>query len=201
MTTSEQQTGMSRSEIQPRTSARDRATWRRWLVRHHGSAREVWLVFARKHTREASIDYDEAVEEALCFGWIDGIKKTIDQDHYTYRFSPRKPGSAWSAINRKRAERLVSEGRMAPAGLAAVEEGRRSGAWARATKKRPDGMSDLLRDVLAADPEGRAMFEALPPGQRRLWNLYVNEAAREETRARRAREVLVRVRAGRRPGM
>jgi uncharacterized protein YdeI (YjbR/CyaY-like superfamily) len=90
---------------------------------------------------------------------------------------------------------------MTPAGLTAVEDGRRSGAWARALDKRPDQMSDLLRRVLAADTRARAAFEALPPSHQRQWNLWVNEAAKEETRARRAREVAQRVIAGRRPGM
>jgi uncharacterized protein YdeI (YjbR/CyaY-like superfamily) len=115
----------SHKALEPRTSARDAKAWRKWLERHHASASKVWLVFSRKHTGQACVSYDEAVEEALCFGWIDGIKKRVDEDHYTYRFSPRQPGSRWSLINRKRAESLVANGRMAPAGLAAIEEGKK----------------------------------------------------------------------------
>jgi uncharacterized protein YdeI (YjbR/CyaY-like superfamily) len=191
----------SRMPPEPRTSARDAKAWRRWLERHHASASEVWLVFSRKHTGQACVSYDEAVEEALCFGWIDGIKKRVDEDHYTYRFSPREPGSRWSLINRKRAEALVAAGRMAPAGLAAIEEGKKRGTWAAAKVKRPDHLSDLLRTVLASEPRGTAAWDALSPSQQRLYNLFVNEAAREETRQRRAQEVVERVLAGRRAGL
>jgi uncharacterized protein YdeI (YjbR/CyaY-like superfamily) len=190
-----------RTALEPRTSARDARAWRKWLERNHASAREVWLVFPRKHTGRPCVGYDEAVEEALCFGWIDGIKKRIDEDHYTYRFSPRQPGSKWSLINRKRAEALLAAGRMAAAGRAAVEQARKGGAWAAAKVKRPDHLSDLLRAALAGDPRASAAWEALSPSQQRLYNLWVNEAAREETRQRRARQVVVRVLAGRRAGI
>jgi uncharacterized protein YdeI (YjbR/CyaY-like superfamily) len=78
--------------LEPRTSARDAKAWRKWLERNHATASEVWLVFSRKHTCRACVGYEEAVQEALCFGWIDGIKKRVDEDHYAYRFSPRRPG-------------------------------------------------------------------------------------------------------------
>jgi len=191
----------SGTALEPRTSARDAKAWRKWLERHHASAREIWLVFSRKHTGRACVGYDEAVQEAICFGWIDGIKKRVDKDHYAYRFSPRRAGSKWSLINRKRAEALMAAGRMAAAGLVAVGEGRRRGAWAAAKVKRPDHMSDLLRAVLAGEPRATAAWDELSPSQQRLFNLWVNEAAREETRQRRAHEVLVRVLAGRRPGI
>jgi uncharacterized protein YdeI (YjbR/CyaY-like superfamily) len=190
-----------RTALEPRTSAREAKAWRRWLERNHAAVREVWLVFSRKHTGRACVGYDEAVQEALCFGWIDGIKKRIDGDHYAYRFSPRRPGSKWSLINRRRAEALIAAGRMAPAGLVAVEEGRRRGAWAAARARRPDHLSALLREMLAGEPRAGAAWDALSPSRQRLFNLWVNEAAREETRQRRAREVLIRLLAGRRPGI
>jgi uncharacterized protein YdeI (YjbR/CyaY-like superfamily) len=190
-----------RTRDEPRTRARDANAWRKWLERNHASAREVWLVFSRKHTGRACVSYDEAVQEAICFGWIDGIKKRIDEDHYAYRFSPRRPGSRWSLINRKRTEALLAAGRMTAAGLAAVEEARRGGTWAAAKVKRPDHLSDLLRAALAGNRRASAAWDALSPSQQRLFNLWVNEAAREETRRRRAQQVLERVLAGRRPGM
>jgi uncharacterized protein YdeI (YjbR/CyaY-like superfamily) len=161
----------------------------------------VWLIFSRKHTGESCVGYGEAVEEALCFGWIDGIKKRVDGDHYAYRFSPRRPDSRWSQINRRRAEALLAARRMAPAGLAAVEEARRRGTWAAAKVKRPGHTSELLRTLLAGEPRAVVAWDALTPSQQRLFNLWVNEAAREETRQRRAQQVLERVLAGRRPGL
>jgi uncharacterized protein YdeI (YjbR/CyaY-like superfamily) len=151
------------------------------------------LIFARKHTGRRCVGYGEAVEEAICFGWIDGIKKRVDDDHFAYRFSPRRPQSRWSLINRKRAEALLAAGRVAAAGLAAIEEGRKRGTWAAAKVKRPDHTSELLRAVLDGQPRAAAAWDALSPAQRRLFNLWVNEAAREETRQRRAHQVLVRV--------
>ena len=186
---------------EPRTSARDARAWRKWLERNHASAREVWLIFARKHTGRACASYEEAVQEALCFGWIDGIKKHVDEDHYAYRFSPRRPGSRWSLINRKRAEALLAAGRMTEAGLAAIQEARRQGTWAAAKVKRPDHLSDLLGAALAGEPRAAAAWDALSPSQQRLFNLYVNEAARDETRERRVREVLARVLAGKKAGL
>ena len=191
----------SKTALERRTSARDAKAWRKWLERNLASAREVWLVFSRKHTGRACVGYDEAVEEALCFGWIDGIKKRVDEDHYAFRFSPRQPASKWSLTNRRRAEALLAAGRMAAAGLAAVNEGRRRGTWAAATVKRPDHLSDLLRETLDSEPRATAAWHALSPSQQRLFNLWVNEAAREETRQRRAHEVLARVLAGRRAGL
>jgi uncharacterized protein YdeI (YjbR/CyaY-like superfamily) len=185
----------------PRTSARDAGAWRKWLERNHASAREVWLIFTRKHTGRACVSYEEAVQEALCFGWIDGIKKRVDEDHYTYRFSPRRPGSRWSLINRKRAEALLAGGRMAAAGLAAIREARRQGTWAAAKVQRPDHMSDLLRAALAGEPRAAASWHALSPSQQRLFNLWINEAARDETRERRVRDVLARVLAGKKAGL
>jgi mannose-6-phosphate isomerase-like protein (cupin superfamily) len=101
----------------------DRAGWRVWLDRNHQSEKEVWLVLRKRHSKKKWISYDEAVEEALCYGWIDGIIRRVDEASYVQRFTPRKPGSNWSRSNMARFRRLVSEGRMAAPGLAAFEEG------------------------------------------------------------------------------
>jgi uncharacterized protein YdeI (YjbR/CyaY-like superfamily) len=88
--------------------AAGRAAWRRWLEEHHEICSEVWLVFHKKHTGRASVTYDEAVEEALCFGWIDGRVQSIDDDRHAYRFTPRKPDSGWSALNKERVQTVVT---------------------------------------------------------------------------------------------
>ena len=116
-------------EITETFFAPDRAAWRAWLDAHHASAAEIWLVFLKKHVGEPCVTLDEAVEEALCFGWIDGLLRRIDERSHVLRFTPRKPASQWSASNKARVERLTREGRMAPAGLAAVATAKANGAW------------------------------------------------------------------------
>ncbi len=100
----------------------DRHAWREWLKENHRSAREIWLVFYKKDSGKASVTYRESVEEAICFGWIDGIKKRVDDESYTHRFSPRKPKSKWSAINVQLAEKLMEAGLMMEAGITAYHQ-------------------------------------------------------------------------------
>jgi uncharacterized protein YdeI (YjbR/CyaY-like superfamily) len=98
-----------------------REEWRAWLAEHHAGASEVWLVAYKKHTARPSVPYEDAVEEALCFGWIDSTRKSIDEERSAQRFTPRRPGSNWSASNRQRVRRLIAAGQMTPAGMARVE--------------------------------------------------------------------------------
>jgi len=116
--------------------AADRAAWRDWLAAHHGSARQVWLLLRKKHVGEPRVTYDEAVEEALCWGWIDGLTNRWDERSYAIRFTPRKPGSVWSESNVVRVERTIAEGRMTPAGQALVDEAKRRGTWDKAASGR-----------------------------------------------------------------
>ncbi|HVZ80080.1 MAG TPA: YdeI/OmpD-associated family protein [bacterium] len=102
--------------------------WRSWLKKHHGTAREIWLIYYKKHSAKPRISYNDAVDEAMCFGWIDSTVKTLDKDRYCQRFSPRKKGSPVSELNKHRAMRLIREKRMTPAGLASLEGTLRGGA-------------------------------------------------------------------------
>jgi uncharacterized protein YdeI (YjbR/CyaY-like superfamily) len=104
-------------EIGEKLTVRSRAEWRAWLNRHHADRREIWLVYAKKGSGKPGISYEEAVQEALCFGWIDGMEKGIDAETYAGRFTPRREKSNWSASNRERVARLLREGRMARAGI------------------------------------------------------------------------------------
>jgi hypothetical protein len=99
--------------------AKDRAEWRRWLAKNFARCQEIWLVFYKKATGKPGVSYDHAVEEALCFGWVDGMKKKVDEECYAFRFTPRKPSSQWSKSNLGRVERLIAEGKMMPTGLEA----------------------------------------------------------------------------------
>jgi uncharacterized protein YdeI (YjbR/CyaY-like superfamily) len=165
----------------------DAAAWRAWLDEHHGDGTGVLLVLAKKGTTEpTSLSYDQALEEALCYGWIDGQVRRRDETTYWQRFTPRRARSPWSKRNTGHAERLMAEGRMHPAGAVAVEAAKADGRWEAAYA----GSADItvppdLAAALAAEPAAQAMFARLN-SQNRYAILYrLGNAKREEARARR----------------
>ena len=165
---------------------RDTAAWRRWLGAHHAQPEGVWLVLAKKGTtKPTSLTYDQALEEALCFGWIDGQAGRRDEATYRQRFTPRRQRSPWSKRNTERAERLLAEGRMHPAGVAEIERAKADGRWAAAYPGSQEiEVPPELAAALSADPTALAMFEALS-SQNRYAILYrLRTAKRAETRAR-----------------
>ena len=160
----------------PRVRPKSRKAWRDWLVKNHAASTGVWLVYAKKHSRLPSLTYNDAVEEALCFGWIDSKVNPIDDDFYMQIFTPRKPKSGWSALNKTRVERLLAAGLMTPAGLAVIKAAKNSGTWdarkhvedlivppdlEKAIKAQPGGQP--LLGVLQREPAER---RSLPPGRR-----------------------------------
>jgi uncharacterized protein YdeI (YjbR/CyaY-like superfamily) len=181
--------------------ARDRETWRSWLAENHTSKTEIWLVLFKKHVDEPCISYDAAVEEALCFGWIDGKLRRIDDRKHQIRFTPRKPRSIWSESNKKRVKQLTAEGRMTEAGLALVREAKKSGAWKRASEKRTETVPPDLEAALARNKRAKKNFESFAPGYRRSYIAWVLDAKREVTRQRRIREVVKRSAQNKRPGI
>jgi uncharacterized protein YdeI (YjbR/CyaY-like superfamily) len=180
--------------------AADRAAWREWLAAHHEERRQVWLLLGKKHVQEPGLRYDEAVEEALCWGWIDGLTNAWDERSYAVRFTPRKPGSVWSESNVARVERMIAEGRMTPAGMALVEEARRRGTWEQAASGRLAVTPPDLEAALAGAPLARERWESWPASPRRQYIHWVLDAKRPETRARRIADVVRRAAAGLRPG-
>ena len=176
--------------------AADRAAWREWLA----ARTQVWLLLHKKHVEEPSIGYDEAVEEALCWGWIDGLTNRWDERSYAVRFTPRKPRSVWSASNVARVTRMIAEGRMTPAGMALVDEAKRRGTWDQAASGRPDVTPPDLEAALAGVPAALERWEAWAPTNRRQYIAWVLAAKRAETRARRIADVVRRAAAGIRPG-
>jgi uncharacterized protein YdeI (YjbR/CyaY-like superfamily) len=165
----------------------DAAAWRRWLAEHHEQPTGVWLIIAKKGTSEpTSLSYDEALDEALCHGWIDGQVQRRDERTYKQRFTPRRARSKWSKRNVGIVDRLLGEGRMHPAGLAAVAEAKGDGRWqiaysGQATIEVPDD----LTAALDADPTARAMFEILTSQNRYALLYRIDGAKRPATRARR----------------
>ena len=164
----------------------DEAAWRAWLETHGESVAGVRLAIAKKGGAGASATYAEAVNQALCFGWIDGPKASLDADHYLQTFTPRRARSIWSARNRELVDELIASGRMTAPGLREVERAQADGRWDAAYQRGSDRtVPDDLAAALAANPEAAAFFETLTAQNRYAIVFRTTTAKRAETRARR----------------
>ena len=161
------------------------ADFRAWLEEHHASATEVWVGFYRKDSGVPGITYPEAVDQALCFGWIDGVRRSVDSSSYTNRFTPRKPGSNWSAVNVKRVGELSELGRMHASGLKAFETRDPSRSQEYSHEGRAAELDGEYAERLRAHPAAWAFFRAQSPWYRRTASWWVVSAKKEETRAKR----------------
>jgi uncharacterized protein YdeI (YjbR/CyaY-like superfamily) len=170
-----------------------RRAWRRWLQQQHATSSGVLLVFAKKHTRLPTLSYNDAVEEALCFGWIDSTKYPVDGDFYMHAFTPRKPKSVWSALNRERVARLVEQNLMMPSGLRMIELAKRTGTWTAHAHVETLTMPPDLQRALAANRAAKNAWPALPPGRRKMFLYYLSGAKRPQTRATRIGDIVARV--------
>ncbi len=181
---------------------RDRCEWRHWLELNHAQDDAIWVVLQKVKSPNEGIKYDGALEEALCFGWIDGKVKRIDDHEHVQWFSPRRRSSPWSRRNRDKAERLIEEGLMTEAGLAEVERAKENGRWEAAyASKEPTTMSDELLDALKSNKVAHDNFMAFPNSARLMYIRWVNEAKRESTRARRIIRVVERSEENKKPGI
>jgi uncharacterized protein YdeI (YjbR/CyaY-like superfamily) len=158
---------------------------RRWLEANHATATEIWLGFYKKRSGRRGITSAEALDEALCFGWIDGVRHGVDAERYANRYSPRTPTSFWSEINTKRALELIEEGRMRPAGLAAFERRDVARTKAYSFEQKTAGLSAEQERAFRRNRSAWSFWEAQPPGYRRTASWWVTSAKREDTRARR----------------
>ncbi len=176
---------MSALDDAPQVHADDRATWRAWLETNHATAAGVWLVTWRSRSARPGLEYEAAIEEALCFGWVDSTGGVVDDERSRLYFAPRKQRSPWAASNKARVERLIREGRMAPAGLAAIDRAKANGSWEVLDSVERLEVPDDLAAALAASPSAAANFAAFPPSARRQMLGWVALAVRPETRAAR----------------
>ena len=167
--------------------ARTLQRWRGWLHKNQASASEIWLIFYKQHTGKASLGYMEALDEALCYGWIDSLVKHIDEDRFARKFTPRKPNSKWSDINRKRYAELAKAGRLKPAGKArSPETGGRYGAQPKVPQKIPPAIANALK----ASPAAWKFYQTLTPREQRMYFGWISSAKQETTRERRLAEAI-----------
>jgi uncharacterized protein YdeI (YjbR/CyaY-like superfamily) len=180
-----------------------RSEWRRWLAENHDREAEgIWLVFHKKKTGRPSLEYDESVEEALCFGWIDSIIKKIDDDSYCRKFTPRKDSSYWSHANKQRVERVIKEGRMTEFGLAKVAAAKRSGRWEMDARPTIDlEVPPELLEAFARNKRAAEFFAALAPTYQKQFIGWIATAKKSETRARRVKESLALLTKGKKLGL
>ncbi|MBA2702905.1 MAG: YdeI/OmpD-associated family protein [Blastocatellia bacterium] len=164
--------------------------FRKWLAAHHANAKELLVGFYKKGTGKQSITWPESVDEALCFGWIDGIRRRIDDDSYSIRFTPRKTSSTWSAVNIGRAKELIREGRMAPAGekAFAARKENRSGIYS--YEQRSAELIEPYAGKLRRNKAALKFFASQPPSYRKAANWWVISAKQEETRLRRLEKLI-----------
>ena len=169
----------------------DRESWRAWLRQNHDRNKEVWLIYYRKHTGKPSILYDDSVEEALCFGWVDSIIKKIDDEKFARKFTPRTSRSRWSEANKKRVEKMIEEGRMTETGLAIIGDAKDSGQWFKTVANRKElVIPSYLKDALAADKRASHNFNNLAQTYKRNFVLWIDSAKKEETRRKRLAEAM-----------
>lgn len=174
----------------PLVKAKDRRAWRAWLQKNHGDGTGAWLIIPHKGVDPKAPDYAVAVEEALCFGWVDSIANKYDDHSSVQYFAPRKPKSLWSASNRERVERLVKEGLMTPAGQKLIELAKRAGTWEALVPVQASVVPDDLQKALNRNKTARKHFEAFPSSSKRIILEWVLNAKRPETREKRIAETV-----------
>jgi len=181
----------------------NRQDWRAWLKKSHQTEKQIWLIYYKKHTGKPRIPYDDAVEEALCFGWIDSTVRRIDDERYAQKFTPRSNKSDWSELNIKRAEKMMREGRMTKAGLAKFDETKKNikkEKKVKPAKKRlvipPD-----LKKALSTNKKSWENFNNFAPSYKRLYIGWITDAKKQETREKRIRQTVKWSTQNKKPGM
>ncbi len=170
--------------------AKDRAEWRAWLASNHDKESEVWLVYYKKETGKASVAYGDSVEEALCYGWVDSIIKSLDDTKYARKFTPRKEDSKWSPSNIKRVEKMMMQGLMTEHGLRLVEAAKRTGQWETPTQKPilTYKMLPAFAEALKNNAKALETFDNLAPTYQKQYLAWIETAKRPETKEKRIKE-------------
>ncbi len=178
-------------EFNSALSFKNRDEWRKWLENNYRTEKEVWLFHYKKHVGKIGIQLEEAVEEALCFGWIDGKLRKVDDERFMLRYSPRKPDSVWSRLNREKVETLIAAGKMTAAGLSIIEEAKKRGSWDQAyTNLKRDRIPANLRKALAQDKTALDNFQRFANSYRNMYIQWVKSAKTAKTRKGRIEKVV-----------
>ena len=185
--------------MEERLSFSDRNEFRSWLDKNHDSCKGMWIVFGRAENA-VSIKAEEALEEALCFGWIDGQIRNLDSNRYEKKFTPRRDGSKWSVRNRKLAERLISSGDMTESGLAEIGKAKEDGRWETSERvpASEDQVNDLVNELTGTEP-ALTNFLNMSPSVRRTYTAFYLDAKKEETRKRRLKNIIARLNENKKP--
>jgi uncharacterized protein YdeI (YjbR/CyaY-like superfamily) len=189
--------------ITPKLYVTSRDQWRTWLEKNHDAKKEVWLIYYKKHTAKPTLSYDEAVEEALCFGWIDSVIQRIDDQMYARKFTPRKNKSKWSELNIKRARKMIREGRMTEAELVRfgeIEGKNKSGPKAEPSKNKLVIPLDL-KEALSTNAKAWDNFNNFAPSYKKLYVRWIKDAKREETRKKRIKQTIRWAAQNKKPGI
>ncbi|HLB27783.1 MAG TPA: YdeI/OmpD-associated family protein [Dehalococcoidales bacterium] len=180
-------------EIQNALYFPTRREWRKWLEKNHAKETEAWVLRYKKDSGKSSVTYEEALEEALCYGWIDGRMRGVDSEKSAVRFSPRKAKSRWSKVNKDKAEKMIAQGKMTAAGMTKIEDARESGAWASAyVLKEAQEIPADLQKALQQNKEIWSNFQKFPPSRRNGYIYWLDDAKTPATRQKRIAEIIDR---------
>lgn len=179
----------------------DLAAWHDWLARHYDSIREIWLLFPKKHTGKPCVTYSQALDEGLCYGWIDSLIKRVDDDWYARKFTPRTNHEKWSEINKQRAATLIKEGRMMPVGIAKLGSGKVSEGAPRPRPELPSTVPLFISRHLKRNAKAWENFKNLAPSHKRRYVGWIMFAKREETRQKRLKEATALLAANQKLGL
>ena len=184
-------------------TVKSKEAWRAWLKEHHASEKEVWLVYFKPASGIKGIGYEESVDEALCYGWIDNLINRIDEEKYARKFNPRREGSNWSASNKARMEKLIKSGRMTPAGLSVYDPNAKESSddYAQAVRRGEVPIPADITRKIKKNVKAWVFFNELPPSQQRQTMSWVVAAKKEETRQKRLQEVIETFAQGKRLGL
>lgn len=170
--------------------AKDRDAWHRWLKRNHRKKKSVWLVYYKPSSGKTRVSYNDAVDEAICFGWIDSKPNKLDEERSIQFFAPRKPASNWSKLNKTRVARLASENRLAPAGLKAIEEAKKNGSWDALNDVEELKIPDDLQKALEGNKKAKQFFMAFPRSSKKNILEWIHNARQAATRSKRIAETV-----------
>ena len=193
--------GISYRTTHPKT----RFAWRQWLKKNHSTSPGVWMIYYKKETGKREFDMADAVEEALCFGWIDSIAQKLDDERTMQKFTPRKPKSVWSKINKQRIEKLIEQKLMTPAGMSKIEEAKKNGTWDTLNNSdfhaENNSLPGELRKAFSKRKKALENFQAFPPGYRKRFLFWIDSAKSPATKAARIKQTLLMAAANKKPGL